>query len=434
MVNTVRLRHAIALFAALAALPAAAGATDGYFTLGTGPVQNGLAGAGVALPQDSAIAASNPAGLVRVGNSWEIGVGLFAPNREYTVDGAPSGFPFTFGLTPGTVQSTDNTFLLPHFSWSRRLDDKSAIGIVFFGNGGLNTTYPGSGPGTGTFHAGATGVNVEQIFLSPTYSRKFSDRLALGAGLNVSYQTFRAGGLSNFSGYVSDGTADNLTDRGTDSAWGLGARLGALYDVSPKLTLGAAYQTVTSESKFSKYADLFAQQGGFNVPATATVGLAWKPSQPAAVVFDIEHIWYGKVASVANPFANLYIGRGGNPSYLLGGDNGPGFGWHDTTFYKLGYQTDVSSHLTLRGGIAYGKQPIAPSEVLFNILAPAVTEWHYALGASLKPDKQSEIGLAFVDVPTGSVSGPNPLDLPGQQSITLKMRQIQIEAGYSRKY
>jgi hypothetical protein len=37
-------RLAIALFAALAAVPPAVGATDGYFTLGTAPVQDGLAG------------------------------------------------------------------------------------------------------------------------------------------------------------------------------------------------------------------------------------------------------------------------------------------------------------------------------------------------------------------------------------------------------
>jgi len=78
------------LSAALAVMPAAAGATDGYFTLGTGPIQDGLAGAGVALPIDSSIAAVNPAGLVRVGNTWEIGAALFAPYRQYTVDGNSS--------------------------------------------------------------------------------------------------------------------------------------------------------------------------------------------------------------------------------------------------------------------------------------------------------------------------------------------------------
>jgi long-chain fatty acid transport protein len=416
-------------------MPAAAGATDGYFTLGTGPKQDGLAGAGVALPQDSSIAATNPAGLVRIGNSWEIGAGLFAPYRQYTVDGAPSGAPGTFGLAPGTVKSLDDNFLLPHVSWSRRLDEKSAFGLALYGNGGLNTTYPGAGPGTGTFYDGATGVNLVQLFLTPTYARSFGKRLALGLSLITSYQAFKATGLANFGPFVSDGQPNRLANTGSDSSWGIGGRLGALYDASPRLTFGAAYQSVTSQTTFSSYSDLFAQRGAFNIPATGTAGLAWKVSPPSVVAFDVEHIWYGRIAAVANPFSNLNTGRAtGNLSYFLGGSNGPGFGWRDTTFYKLGYQIDVSPGVTLRAGLAYGVQPIPPSEVLFNILAPAVTEWHYSFGATVKTTPRSELSFAVIDVPTGSVSGPNPLEVPGAQRITLQMSQYQIEAGYARKY
>jgi long-chain fatty acid transport protein len=430
-----RLYLALSLCAALAGLPAAAGATDGYFTLGTGPIQDGLAGAGVALPQDSSIAAANPAGLVRVGNRWEIGAALFAPYRHYTVDGAPSGATGTFGLAPGTVKSLDDNSLLPHASFSHRINEKAAWGLMLYGNGGLNTTYPGSGPGTGTFYAGPTGVNLVQIFLAPTYARAISDRLALGVSLTGSYQAFRATGLANFGPFVSDGNPSNLDNRGADSSWGIGGRLGVLYDASPRLTLGAAYQSVTSQSKFAKYADLFAQQGGFNIPATATGGLAWKVGAPSVIAVDVEHIWYGRIAAVANPFSNLNTGLAtGNTSYLLGGGNGPGFGWRDTTFYKLGYQVDVSHRLTLRAGAAYGRQPIPSSDVLFNILAPAVTQWHYAVGATAKTPQHSELSFAIVDVPTGTVSGPNPLEVPGRQQITLAMHQLEFEVGYARKY
>jgi len=138
---------------------------------------------------------------------------------------------------------------------------------------------------------------------------------------------------------------------------------------------------------------------------------------------------------VANPFSNLNVGLAtGDTSYLLGGANGPGFGWHDTTFYKAGYQIALSQHLTLRAGAAYGRQPIPSSDVLFNILAPAVTEWHYALGATVKTTTNGEVSVAVVDVPTGSVSGPNPLEVPGRQQITLAMHQLEIEIGYGRKY
>jgi long-chain fatty acid transport protein len=72
--------------------------------------------------------------------------------------------------------------------------------------------------------------------------------------------------------------------------------------------------------------------------------------------------------------------------------------------------------------------------VLFNILAPAVTEWHFALGGTVKTTNHGEVSAAVVDVPTGSVSGPNPLEVPGRQQIMLAMHQFEIEVGYGRKY
>ena len=92
----------------------------------------------------------------------------------------------TLGLAPGTVKSLNDNFLLPHVSFSRKIDDKSALGLILYGNGGLNTTYPGGGPGTGTFFAGPTGVNLVQIFIAPTYARSFGKRFAAGASLTGS--------------------------------------------------------------------------------------------------------------------------------------------------------------------------------------------------------------------------------------------------------
>jgi long-chain fatty acid transport protein len=394
-----------------------------------------MAGAGAALPQDSSIAAVNPAGLVRIGTTWNVSAALFAPYRQYTVDGVPSGEPGTFGLAPGTVKSLNDNFLLPQASFSHRIDDKSALGLIFYGNGGLNTTYPGAGLGTGTFGAGATGVNLEQIFLSPSYAWALPGRLAVGVSLTASYQTFLATGLQNFGPFVASGNPDSLTNRGSEGSWGIGGRAGVLFDASPRLTFAAAYQSVTSQSKFTNYADLFAQQGAFNIPATATAGLAWRIGAPSVIAFDVEHIWYGRIAAVANPFSNLDVGLAtGDPGHLLGGSQGPGFGWRDTTFYKLGYQVGVSHYLTLRAGAAYGKQPIPPSEVLFNILAPGVTDWHYSLGASAKLRRNGELSLALVGVPNAAVSGPNPLEVPGRQAITLAMHQTEIEVGYAGKY
>jgi long-chain fatty acid transport protein len=67
---------------------------------------------------------------------------------------------------------------------------------------------------------------------------------------------------------------------------------------------------------------------------------------------------------------------------------------------------------------------------MFNILAPAVVEHHITLGLSKTINKSHELMIAFMYAPKGSVVGPNPLEVPNQQTIELNMSQFQIDIGY----
>lgn len=427
---------ALALVCLIASSPRNAHATDGYFSLGYGTKSKGMAGAGIAYPQDSLCGVTNPAGMVRVGTRIDLGASLFNPERNYSVHGNPSGAPGTFGLAPGTVESDNTVFGVPHLAYNRMLGSKSSFGITISGNGGMNTTYPASaGGGFGTFGGGQAGVNLEQLFVSPTYALALNDRTSVGVALILAYQRFEARGLRNFGGFTSSGTANNLTDNGDDHSLGLGVRLGVLTTASPKLTLGLAYQAQVTMQKFEKYSDLFAGHGSFDIPASITGGFAYKTTETSVLAFDVQHMWYSAVHSIGNPFSNLFQGMATHdPSYLLGGDNGPGFGWRDMTVYKLGYQWDASRDWTLRTGVAYGAQPLRSSEVLFNILAPGVQEWHFTLGCTKRMGKSGEVSFAAMYSPKKGVGGPNPLEAPGQQTIDLSMHQLEFELSWGKRF
>ena len=62
-------------------------ATNGYLAHGYGIKSRGMAGAGIALPQEALIAATNPAGIVFIGDRLEINASLFSPRRGYEVIG-----------------------------------------------------------------------------------------------------------------------------------------------------------------------------------------------------------------------------------------------------------------------------------------------------------------------------------------------------------
>jgi long-chain fatty acid transport protein len=393
-----------------------------------------MAGAGAALPQDALAAATNPAGMVFVGNRMDVGAAIFSPVREYTVTGNPSGGAGTFPLEPGTVESDSNYFLVPSFGWNTMLDPNSSFGVAVYGNGGMNTDYPahanpirnagGTCP-SGTFCAGATGVDLMQLFIAPTYARKISESTAIGVAPILAYQRFEAKGLGAFAAFSSD--PNNLTDEGTDDSTGFGARVGVQGDVGPGVTLAAAYQTKMSMSEFGKYKGLFAEEGDFDIPANWTVGIAWKTSPRSTLVFDVQKIQYSDIASIANPMLpNLTTAP-------LGDSDGAGFGWDDMTIYKLGYQWDAAD-MTWRVGYSTGDQPIPTSEVMFNILAPGVMEDHFTFGFTKALDQGMEFSFAAMYAPSSSVKGANPMEAPGQQTIELEMTQYEIEASLGWKF
>jgi long-chain fatty acid transport protein len=410
-------RIGIALVALLALTASPALATDGYFQLGYGTAQNGMAGAGAAMSLNTMSPATNPAGNAWV-TGYDLGLAVFNPNREFTVTGAPSGYPGTFGLAPGTVKSGTSVFLMPSIGANWKLSDKMTLGVAIYGNGGMNTSYSES-----VFYAGRTGVNLMQMYIAPTLTYKVGQDHAFGVSPVLGYQTFQAEGLGSFAQFSS--SPSNLSNNAHDTSLGWGVRVGYLGKLAPWLSVGASYQTEMEMQKFTKYAGLFAEHGDFDIPANWTVGVAIKPAESFTVAFDVQQIYYSKTESIGNPMLpNLMTAR-------LGDDNGAGFGWKDVTAYKLGLQWVASPGLTLRAGYAYAKQPIPESEVMFNILAPGVIEQHVTVGATAKAGDSMKVNLAIVRALSHSVSGPNPLEVPGKQTIELKMDQWVFDLGLS---
>lgn len=403
-------------------------ATNGYFSHGYGTQYKGLAGAGVALYLNAIGVATNPASMAFLGSRLDIGLGLFNPNRQYTVRGNPSGFPGTFGLTPGTVESDSKYFFIPSMGINFAIPGGNALTFTVYGNGGMNTDYPAS-----TYYGSQpTGVDLSQLFFAFTFSRQIVQNHALGITAIVAYQFFEARGLEAFS--MFSGAPQSLTNNGHDNGSGFGVRIGYLGKILPQLSIGASYQTKIEMDKFRDYAGLFAEQGGFDIPASWTAGLAFKVIPAFTLAADVQQMLYSKVKSIANPMLpNLQQAP-------LGADEGAGFGWKDMTVFKFGLQWEMNPRWTLRGGYSYGKQPITggndpmKSQVVFNILAPGVIEQHATFGLTTQLSPRLDLNAAVTHALSGSVTGVNPLEAitpSAKQTVKLKMNQWDIEAGVS---
>jgi long-chain fatty acid transport protein len=391
-------------------------ASNGLFALGYGAKQVGIAGSGVAFPQDALIASINPAGVVFVGEQNNINLQYFSPSRGYTVDG-PMG---ASGPFPGpTVDSDSESFFIPSAAFSRSISSSASVGIAIYGNGGMNTDYATRDTpfGAGVYGGDHTGVDYGQVFANLNYSRRFADNKASwGLAAIINYSFLRMNGLSNFADFSVD--PDNLSDNRYDHAAGFGLRFGVLAEVTPSIRLGASYQTKIKNT-FDDYAGLFTHGGEFDIPAHAQIGLAADVGQ-GVFTADIQQIQYSQSDAIGNSSRRL----------LSGGRLGDkvGFGWNDMTIYKLGYTWSTQEDLTWRIGASYGQQPIPSDEVTFNIVASGTIEHHYTAGFTKTLESGNSLDVAIMYAPEKCVSGGS-LFVPNN-AIELCMDQFSIDVGF----
>lgn len=420
------LRGMMVVSVASGSLSHGAFATEGYFQHGYGARHKALAGAGAADSRDSTAISLNPAGLVHSGNEWTAAVSAFSPRREFEGSGAP-------GFTPnGVVESDTNWFAVPNSSASYRLAPNpffDVIGYSVYGSGGMNTDYPGVSRGVfgeGIFLAGPLGVDLQQALLSVAAAKTIAPGVSVGIAPIVARQQIKLRGLGAFAAASEDPA--HVTNNGTDVAWGFGVRGGVEWAVAPNIRFGVAGNTPIWSQEFDKYRGLFAEQGDFDIPASIQAGIAVDLTRDVTLLVDYRHIWFGSVASIANPSTNLLTGN------LLGSDNGPGFGWDDVDVVKLGIEWRSSPALALRAGYAYATSPISSRDVEFNILAPAVVQHHITAGFEYQVDRNWSVEFAGLYAPEESVSGqelPSPLFSPDH---TVEISMYQFEATFGVKY
>lgn len=422
----------IAALIAVAGLSTSAFATNGYFSHGFGMKAKGMAGVGIALPQDALAAATNPAGITEIGDRLDVGVDYFMPRRSANVSGNAFGFGSFDGSWDGNGQKN---FLIPEFGYNKKLGWDMAVGIAIYGNGGMNTHYDTNPFATGGLGAmggqNPGGVNLEQLFIAPTFAMKLNKSHSLGVSLVYGYQRFGATGLQAFTAnpaWSVDSTS--LTNRGYAHSDGWGLRFGWNGKVSDNVTLGATYATKMKMGKFSEYKGLFAEEGDFDIPENYGVGIAVKATPNLTIAADVQQINYSKVKAIANTIDCFFAG-----TCQLGASNGPGFGWRDMTVYKVGLSYEHSKDLTFRAGYSYGRQPIPSSQTFFNILAPGVIENHLTLGGTWTLANKSELTVSYMHGFSKTVSGSNSIGAGfGGGEANIKMYQNSIGVGYGIKF
>ncbi|HXZ53226.1 MAG TPA: outer membrane protein transport protein [Burkholderiales bacterium] len=437
---------ALAALVAAAFAPGLASATDGYFSHGYGMKAKGMGGAATAMADDAFGGANNPASMAFVGDRLDVGVDWFRPQRSASRVGSTG---LGFGSVDGSADGNETSnFLIPEFGYNKMMNPNLSLGVTVYGNGGMNTDYPGGvipagrcGPNSANLLCGNgnLGVDLSQLIIAPTAAYKVAPQHSLGISPLIGYQRFKAYGLQAFSPISSD--PNNLSNNGYADSWGYGVRIGYYGQLSQTVSIGAAYASKMSMGKFDKYKGLFADQGGFDIPENYSLGVAFKPSSQWTFAADYERINYSGVNSVGNPSNTLGCaptfpaGPGVGSACLGASGSSLGFGWKDINVFKLGVAYQMSPQWLLRAGYNHSDNPIQARDVTFNILAPGVVQDHMTLGFTYTLADRSEITMAYMHAFEKSVSGPanNPY-FPVGGTETIKMYEDSLGIAWGKNF
>jgi long-chain fatty acid transport protein len=254
---------------------------QGFGLYEQGTCAMGRAGAGVASPcDDGSSVFFNPAGLAldpKTVVSAEI-TGV-APRGTFT------------DSTTGQVSSLNNrTFPVPTAYFATPMGSRAVVGIGVFAPYGLTTDWPTTSEGRFLGYYSS----VKSIYVQPTVAVRLSDRVSVGAGLDVTRTSLElkkrvdlatlaipgAGGLTFSALGVAKGTdfADvDLTGSGTQ----VGGHFGVIIKANDRLSLGARYLVRQRVSATN------GQVATTQIVTNRVLPAALSPSLPAGTPIDL---------------------------------------------------------------------------------------------------------------------------------------------------
>jgi long-chain fatty acid transport protein len=362
-----------------------AAATNGDQMLGLTALQNGMAGAVVAAPQDAATVLVNPAGMAELNIKdvrFDLGVGFLNPPRRVN-----------------NFDSNSNVYMMPAGAVNFRVNEHLTLGMGLGGMAGMGVDFADTSAAAGNQFV----VTTKQLFkVSPGFAYRVNDRLAVGATVNLNYQSLA---LSN--------PAYTLPQ---NQVFGWGVTAGMVWKLTNTVQLGAAWSSKQRMDEFKWNTAAGQVSMRMDGPQTLAVGLAWRPAKDWLIEGDIKRIRFGNVldsVAVTRP--------GGSPVPAT-----LNFGWSDQTVFAIGIQKDVGDRMQVRAGFNYGKSPIGPEDVNNNLGSLAVVEKHLALGLTRKFSDKVSGSASYVHAFKNSVTS----NVGAANTIELKQNLINFQISY----
>ncbi|MDX1572529.1 MAG: OmpP1/FadL family transporter [Methylophaga sp.] len=335
-----------------------------------------------AVADDASTIFFNPAGLTQLDSAeLNLGMNFIAPYAKFDNNGSslPNGTP----LNGSDSGDAGENALVPNFYYAHPVNDKVVLGLGIGAPFGLVTEYGDNW--VGRYHARKS--DLKTININPSIGFKASEKLSLGAGINLQYADIELSQAVDFGAGVGapqtlDGQAKVLADD-----WSWGYNLGLTYQLTDATRVGVSYRSkithdLKGKGKFRVPNDPTAQAvasgGGFqNGDAEGQVTL------PESVSLAVHHQINNQWAVIADAswtrwsqFDELRI-----ESDVQRLNSEKAQDWDNAMRYGLGLEYQHNEKWAWRAGVAYDESPVPNAQRRTPRIPDTDRKW-IAFGAS----------------------------------------------------
>lgn len=276
------------------------------------------------------------------------------------------------------------------------------------------------------------GDGDEQAFNSPGYGferqmltsglfRDLGGNSLLGVEAVLAYQSFGTTLLGTQT--VQSALPGMLTGSSEfrpyqESGYGTGVRLNVQTEVLPGMAMNAGFQSRIDMEEFAYHRGVYSNPADFDIPARASLGLAFQTNAQSWLNLSIERVMYSEV--------NAFAGRNLPDQFLvmLGDSTSPNFAWDDLTVYTIGWTWSNGKDTQWRLDLSSRSSPSPTSRTLDRAISGELADHAMLLGYSKRMSDNSRFNVNAAYAPANLAFGGNVLGV----ATTSLDQDLELEA------
>lgn len=250
------------------------------------------------------------------------------------------------------------------------------------------------------------GSSFERRYFSPGVERDLGNGSILGVSAIIAHQRYSAAGLGLWAAEGPDETFFTTPSYlpYQESGYGTGVRLNVRQELIEGFAFDAGFQSRIDMEEFASYRGVYSHPADLDIPARASVGLAFQASQRSWFNVVVERVMYSDISAFPSRYLpNRFLS-------LLGDSSSPSFDWDDLTVYSVGWVWSDGPNQQWHVDLSTRTQPSPTSALLNQALAGELAESAMTVGYSRRTGASSRLQFNAAWAPSeyafgGSVLG-----------------------------